>query len=155
MVLLLCVLPPPVIYVRAVVRLSTPFDPDGLHSTRRPTLRFCSAAICHPLLIPLSTVAFPHSSPFTFSGLYDDIDAVLDLPTAFFPAELLAAYPTAKFISTERDVDEWFTSISGLTDVSTRAGTATGRACGHGWSSAGSVDAGQSDCSHSHSHSLS
>ena len=96
-------------------------------------LRFCSAAICPPPTPPhLSAVAFPHSSPFTFSGLYDDIDAVLDLPTAFFPAELLAAYPTAKFISTERDVDEWFTSISGLTDVSTRAGTAIGGRVGMG-----------------------
>jgi hypothetical protein len=42
---------------------------------------------------------------------YDDIDAVLDVPSAFFFRELLAAYPSAKVILTVRDVDEWWISI--------------------------------------------
>ena len=40
--------------------------------------------------------------------------AVLDLPSAFYPAELLAAYPAAKFIATHRDATGWFKSISAL-----------------------------------------
>ena len=42
---------------------------------------------------------------------YDDIDAVLDVPSAFFFRELLVAYPSAKVILTVRDLDEWWVSI--------------------------------------------
>ncbi|NDP43842.1 MAG: hypothetical protein GZ089_14170 [Aromatoleum sp.] len=42
---------------------------------------------------------------------YDDVDAVSDIPTAFFYRELLAAYPEAKAILTLREVDAWWKSI--------------------------------------------
>ncbi len=42
---------------------------------------------------------------------YDDIDAVLDVPSAFFFRELRAAYPSAKVILTVRDLEEWWVSI--------------------------------------------
>lgn len=43
---------------------------------------------------------------------YDDVDAVLDLPSAYFYEELLAAYPECKCILTTRDADEWWTSVA-------------------------------------------
>jgi hypothetical protein len=43
---------------------------------------------------------------------YDDIDAVFDVPAAYFYAELLAAYPQAKCILTLRETDPWWRSIS-------------------------------------------
>lgn len=43
---------------------------------------------------------------------YDDVDAVVDLPTAYFYDELRAAYPDCKCILTIRDVDAWWRSIS-------------------------------------------
>ncbi len=42
---------------------------------------------------------------------YDDVDAVTDLPSAFFWQELLVAYPEAKIILTVRNEDEWWQSI--------------------------------------------
>jgi hypothetical protein len=42
---------------------------------------------------------------------YDDVDAVLDVPSAFFFRELLAAYPSSKVILTVRDIDAWWVSI--------------------------------------------
>ena len=42
---------------------------------------------------------------------YDDIDAVLDVPSAFFFRELMSAYPSAKVILTVRDLEEWWVSI--------------------------------------------
>lgn len=42
---------------------------------------------------------------------YDDVDAVSDIPSAFFYRELLAAYPAAKAVLTVRDVDEWWPSV--------------------------------------------
>jgi hypothetical protein len=42
---------------------------------------------------------------------YDDVDAVTDIPTAYFYRELLEAYPDSKVILTVRDVDEWWSSI--------------------------------------------
>ena len=42
---------------------------------------------------------------------YDDIDAVVDLPAAFFFEELLAAYPDAKCILTHREEDSWWRSV--------------------------------------------
>jgi hypothetical protein len=42
---------------------------------------------------------------------YDDLDAVLDIPTAFFFPELLAAYPECRGILTIRDEDGWWRSI--------------------------------------------
>ncbi len=43
---------------------------------------------------------------------YDDVDAVTDLPAAFFYRELIEAYPHAKLILTIRDLDSWWQSIS-------------------------------------------
>lgn len=42
---------------------------------------------------------------------YDDVDAVVDLPSAWFFEELLQAYPHAKVILTVRDEDAWWQSI--------------------------------------------
>jgi hypothetical protein len=42
---------------------------------------------------------------------YDDLDAVTDIPSAYFYRELLEAYPEAKAILTVRDVDDWWRSI--------------------------------------------
>ena len=42
---------------------------------------------------------------------YDDVDAVTDIPSAYFYRELLEAYPEAKAILTVRDVDDWWKSI--------------------------------------------
>jgi hypothetical protein len=42
---------------------------------------------------------------------YDDVDAVLDIPSACFFEELLAAYPDSKCILTVRDEDAWWKSI--------------------------------------------
>ena len=44
---------------------------------------------------------------------YDDVDAVTDLPTAFFYRELAEAYPDSKIILTIRDVDDWWQSLLG------------------------------------------
>jgi hypothetical protein len=46
---------------------------------------------------------------------YDDVDAVVDLPSAWFFEELLDAYPEAKCILTVRDEDSWWESVSAHT----------------------------------------
>jgi hypothetical protein len=43
--------------------------------------------------------------------VYDDVDAVTDLPAAYFYKELIAAYPKCKCILTIRDEDKWWISI--------------------------------------------
>lgn len=43
--------------------------------------------------------------------VYDDIDAVVDLPSSWFFEELLEAYPDAKCILTLRDEDAWWRSV--------------------------------------------
>jgi hypothetical protein len=43
---------------------------------------------------------------------YDDVDAVIDLPVAYFYEELMLAYPDSKCILTVRDPDKWWRSIS-------------------------------------------
>ena len=35
------------------------------------------------------------------------VQAVCDVPAACFPEELIAAYPEAKIILTNRDIDAW------------------------------------------------
>jgi len=42
---------------------------------------------------------------------YDTVDAVTDIPSAYFYREILDAYPEAKAILTVRDVDAWYASI--------------------------------------------
>lgn len=49
---------------------------------------------------------------------YDDIDAVLDLPAAYFYEELTAAYPGCKCILTVRNLDHWWKSICRHVDES-------------------------------------
>jgi hypothetical protein len=43
--------------------------------------------------------------------VYDDVDAVFDIPSAYFYRELLAAYPASKAILTVRDLESWWQSI--------------------------------------------
>jgi hypothetical protein len=43
---------------------------------------------------------------------YDDVDAVADLPAAFFYRELMQVYPECKVVLTIRDADAWWRSIS-------------------------------------------
>ena len=42
---------------------------------------------------------------------YDDVDAVMDLPAAYFFEDLIAAYPECKCILTIRDSEKWWKSI--------------------------------------------
>jgi len=42
---------------------------------------------------------------------YDDVDAVVDIPAAYFYREIAAAYPGIKAILTTRPVDLWSRSI--------------------------------------------
>jgi Sulfotransferase domain len=41
---------------------------------------------------------------------YDDVDAVTDLPAAYFYREILEAYPDCKAVLTTRDVESWWHS---------------------------------------------
>jgi hypothetical protein len=52
------------------------------------------------------------SNPHPDFRRYDDVDAVMDLPAAYFYEELIAAYPKCKCILTLRDVDSWWKSVS-------------------------------------------
>ncbi|MCP4088662.1 MAG: hypothetical protein GY746_02560 [Gammaproteobacteria bacterium] len=67
--------------------------------------------------------------------VYDDVDAVTDLPSAYFFRELLRAYPTAKAILTVRDTHSWLRSyrhhtrpqkLRRLSGVHVRIGNALG-----------------------------
>ena len=42
---------------------------------------------------------------------YDDLDAVTDIPSAYFFHEILDAYPESKAILTIRDIDAWWKSL--------------------------------------------
>lgn len=55
----------------------------------------------------LNDVIFNHTEDFDFR-CYDHVDAVLDIPSAYFYDEILAAYPDCKAILTVRDVESWF-----------------------------------------------
>ena len=41
---------------------------------------------------------------------YDDVDAVTDIPTAYFYREILEVYPECKAVLTVRDVESWWKS---------------------------------------------
>lgn len=43
--------------------------------------------------------------------VYDDVDAVTDIPSAYFYRELLAAYPMCRAVLTVRDVEAWWKSV--------------------------------------------
>lgn len=42
---------------------------------------------------------------------YDDVDAVTDIPAAYYWRELWKAYPDLQFIFTDRDIDSWWKSV--------------------------------------------
>lgn len=42
---------------------------------------------------------------------YDDVDAVVDLPAAYFYQELMEAYPGSKVILTIREIEAWWRSV--------------------------------------------
>lgn len=44
--------------------------------------------------------------------VYDDVDAVTDIPAAYFYDELLQCYPDTKCILTVRDEDSWWLSMA-------------------------------------------
>lgn len=44
--------------------------------------------------------------------VYDDVDAVVDLPAAYFYDELREAYPDCRCILTVRNVDDWWRSVA-------------------------------------------
>ncbi|KAF9637627.1 hypothetical protein BFW01_g8523 [Lasiodiplodia theobromae] len=46
-----------------------------------------------------------------FDKWYGEYDAISDIPASFFPEEMYAAYPDAKFILTDRDPDAWVRSM--------------------------------------------
>ena len=50
------------------------------------------------------------SNPHPNFRRYDDVDAVTDIPTAFFYREILEAYPECKAVLTVRDVESWWKS---------------------------------------------
>ncbi|KAI4112749.1 MAG: hypothetical protein LQ338_008279 [Usnochroma carphineum] len=53
----------------------------------------------------------PYERP-EFDKLLQNYSAVTDIPCIMFSDELLAAYPNAKVILTERDVDSWLVSMN-------------------------------------------
>ena len=52
--------------------------------------------------------------------VYDDVDAVFDLPTAFYYRELMEVYPRALFISSYRDPEGWFNSFESYLELMSR-----------------------------------
>ena len=85
----------------------------GLSRTGTTTL---NKALC---ILGLNSIHYhPHllknalwGQPQSFR-VYDDVDAVTDLPAAHFYKEILKAYPNSKTILTIRDEDSWFNSVS-------------------------------------------
>jgi len=49
---------------------------------------------------------------YNFTGRYDHVDAVEDLPTAMYYEQMLHEYPNARFVLTVRDAEAWYTSFS-------------------------------------------
>lgn len=60
-----------------------------------------------PERLDLDTLALVGGS---FRG-YDDVDAVVDMPAAYFYPEIGMAYGVQKYILTTRDTDDWWESI--------------------------------------------
>ncbi|KAL9617638.1 MAG: hypothetical protein Q9204_008472 [Flavoplaca sp. TL-2023a] len=74
--------------------------------SRVPDCKFWSAA--------LDAKFFSKGAPFTLTQwdqLLSDYAAVTDVPATPFAEDLIAAYPDAKVILMERDIDSWFTSF--------------------------------------------
>ena len=55
----------------------------------------------------LNDIIFNYTDNFDFR-CYDHVDAVLDIPSAYFYDEILTAYPDCKAILTVRDPESWF-----------------------------------------------
>ena len=65
----------------------------------------------------LSDVVTGANNKPTFNR-YDDVDAVTDIPAAYFYRELMEAYPDCKVILTVRDAHAWYCSVKHLFEVS-------------------------------------
>ena len=63
---------------------------------------------------PLASSSFEGQSPTLadFDALLGHVSAVTDSPCNAFAAELISAYPTAKVILVEREVESWYTSFN-------------------------------------------
>ena len=68
-------------------------------------------AVLHnmPTQVPLWAAALDGNPDW--SAIYDGFESAVDWPTAAFFRELLAAYPSAKFVLTERDPQNWANSF--------------------------------------------
>lgn len=62
-------------------------------------------------------VFLPHSTDFEWNGLYDNYDAVFDLPTAVYYDQLQVQYPQALFLSVFREPEEWFRSFENYLNI--------------------------------------
>lgn len=51
------------------------------------------------------------SNPAPDFRRYDDLDAVTDIPSAYFYQELFEAYPESKVILTVREIEAWWKSV--------------------------------------------
>ncbi|KAI9728247.1 MAG: hypothetical protein M1834_007740 [Cirrosporium novae-zelandiae] len=61
---------------------------------------------------PPGCTKYPIPGRVEFDQILGDCDATTDMPTNLFGPELVAAYPDAKVILVERDIDRWADSIS-------------------------------------------
>ncbi len=68
-------------------------------------------AVLHnmPVQVPLWSAALDGSPDW--SAIYNGFDSAVDWPTAGFFRELLEAYPSAKFVLTERNPENWANSF--------------------------------------------
>ncbi|KAL8668618.1 MAG: hypothetical protein Q9168_006759 [Polycauliona sp. 1 TL-2023] len=70
---------------------------------------------CKTWSAALDAKFFHRGTPFSTTAQWDqllgDFAAVTDVPATAFAEDLIAAYPDAKIILMERDIDNWFTSF--------------------------------------------
>ncbi|KAI4270504.1 MAG: hypothetical protein LQ337_006635 [Flavoplaca oasis] len=69
---------------------------------------------CKTWSAALDAKFYSHGSPFTLTQwdqLLSDYAAITDVPATPFAEDLITAYPDAKIILMERDIDSWFTSF--------------------------------------------
>ncbi len=68
-------------------------------------------AVLHnmPVQVPLWSAAVDGNP--NWNAIYDGFDSAVDWPTAAFFRELLEAYPSAKFVLTERNPENWANSF--------------------------------------------
>lgn len=64
-----------------------------------------------PTQVPLWTAAVNDKADW--SAIYDGYPSAVDWPTAGFFRELVATYPDAKFVHTERNAESWADSFGG------------------------------------------